>query len=115
MARRTYNTRKEFYTSKVWEDTTLYIWKKQSCICAMCHRPVYVSGLTPYLPKKKRLVGAVHHIEELTDFNFKDDSIALNEDNLIGLCQDCHASKHSSSSIRNDVMFDEYGNLIKRK
>ena len=115
MARASYSSRKEFYLSKVWQDTTLYIWKKQHCLCGVCHKPVYVDGLSSYIPKEKRLVGAVHHIKELNDYNFRDDSIALAEENLIGLCQDCHADKHASPTTRSDVMFDEYGNLIKKK
>ena len=39
--------------------------------------------------------------------------ITLNEDNLEGLCIDCHNTEHFKvDSLRNDVMFDEDGNLI---
>lgn len=108
-------TRQEFYQTKAWKQIRKNIWLKQSCLCNRCHRPVYVNGISEYIPKDKRLKGIVHHKEYLTDINFNDDSIALNEDNLEGLCIDCHNKEHFNTGVtRNDVMFDEEGNLILR-
>ena len=104
--------RKDFYNSKLWRNQARYIWIKQNCLCARCHRPVYVDGISAYLPKEKRLIGVVHHKKHLNEYNYQDDSIALDENNLEGLCQDCHAKEHSSKVIRDDLRFDEFGNVI---
>lgn len=91
------------------------VWLKQYCLCARCGRAVYVDGLTPYVPEEKRLIGIVHHKEYLTEENVMDDNIALNEDNLEGLCIDCHNREHKSSDvIRKDLYFDEKGNVVKK-
>lgn len=106
-------TREEFYQTKLWKNIRKTIWLKQSCLCARCNRAVYVSGISTYIPKEKRLKGIVHHIQYLTDENFNDINIALNEDNLEGICIDCHNREHfNKGCTRNDVMFDEDGNLI---
>ncbi len=105
-------SRQDFYHSKEWRQTARYVWIKQYCLCARCHRPVYVDGISAYLPKEKRLVGVVHHIKHLNETNYNDENISLNEDNLEGLCQDCHALVHGSKVTRNDVKFDANGNLI---
>lgn len=108
-------TRKEFYQSKVWKQVRKNIWLKQSCLCAECHRPVYVDKISEWIPKEKRLKGIVHHKEYLNDININDESISLNEDNLEGLCIDCHNKEHFTTDVtKSDVMFDEEGNLVKR-
>lgn len=107
--------RKEFYQSKVWKQVRKNIWLKQSCLCARCHRPVYVNNISEWIPKEKRLKGIVHHKEYLNDININDESISLSEDNLEGLCIDCHNNEHFSTNVtKSDVMFDEEGNLVKR-
>lgn len=51
----------------------------------------------------------------LTDDNFADISISLNEELLEGLCIDCHNNEHFKSEVvRRDVAFDSEGNLISR-
>lgn len=108
-------TRKEFYQTKIWKQVRKNIWLKQSCLCARCHRAVYINGISSYIPKDKRLKGIVHHKKYLTDINLLDDSISINEDNLEGLCIDCHNKEHFSTTVtRSDVMFDTEGNLIKK-
>lgn len=108
-------TRQEFYQTKTWKKVRKAIWLKQSCLCNRCHKPVYVNGISKWIPKEKRLKGIVHHKEYLTDINYTDDSIALNEDNLEGICIDCHNKEHFSAGVtRDDVMFDEEGNIVLR-
>lgn len=108
-------TREEFYQTKVWKLVRKNIWLKQSCLCNRCHRPVYVNGISEWIPKEKRLKGIVHHKEYLTDINFNDDSISLNEDNLEGVCIDCHNKEHHSTLVtRNDLVFDSEGNIVPR-
>lgn len=108
-----YGKRKEFYNSKLWKTIRKNVWIKQNLLCAECHNPVYVDGLSDYLPKEKRRTGIVHHKIFLDDFNINDENITINEDNLVGVCKDCHEkAHHANMSCRDDVMFDEEGNLV---
>ena len=110
-----YGARRKFYNSKVWQDVRKNVWLKQNLLCNRCHKPVYVDGISDYIPKEKRVIGIVHHIEYLNDYNVYDTNITINTDNLEGLCKECHEKEHDRpQSIRNDYMFDENGNLIKR-
>lgn len=109
-----YGIRKDFYQSKVWKQVRKNVWLKQSCLCAICSKPVYVDGISEYIPKEYRLTGIVHHIEELNNSNVYDDSITLSEDNLIGVCINCHNKEHHTTNVtRKGFVFDEDGNLIK--
>ena len=56
----------------------------------------------------------VHHKEALTPANISNPYIALNHSNLEYLCLTCHNTTHGSGelTIRDDVMFDDDGNLI---
>lgn len=85
-------------------------------MCARCGQAVFVLGLSKWIPKERRVKGIVHHKIYLTDDNYLDYSISLNENLLEGLCIDCHNKEHfkSNSSVRDDLMFDEYGNLVKK-
>lgn len=106
-------SRKDLYKSKIWKDVKRLIWIKQACLCNRCHRPVYVDGLSQWIPKEKRLKGIVHHKIYLNDTNYQDDDIALNEDNLEGICIDCHNKEHfGTGAIREGLWFDDYGNLV---
>ena len=108
------STRTAFYKSKAWNQVKNTIWLKQNLLCANCNRPVYVDGLSNWIPKENRIKGIVHHKIHLDDDNVYDDTIALDEDNLVGLCIDCHNSIHNPiTSVRDGYEFDEYGNLIK--
>ena len=42
-----------------------------------------------------------------------DDNITLNEENLEGICKECHEKEHHQDiSVRKGYEFDELGNLI---
>ena len=56
-----YGIRKDFYQSKAWKQVRKNVWIKQNLLCSICNRPVYVDGLSEYLPKEKRRPGIVHH------------------------------------------------------
>ena len=111
-----YGVRKDFYHSKAWKTSRKSIWLKQNCLCGICHKPVYVDGISEWIPKEQRRTGIVHHIEELTNSNIYNDNITLGEDNLIGVCKWCHEHEchNKNTAIRKDYMFDDYGNLIKK-
>ena len=108
-----YGVRKDFYQSKAWKDVRKTIWLKQNLLCNRCHKPVYVDGISEWIPKEYRRTGIVHHKEYLTDTNISDDNITLNEENLEGICKECHEKEHHQDiSVRKGYEFDELGNLI---
>lgn len=51
----------------------------------------------------------VHHIIELTPENINSPSIALNPDNLVSLCRECHRARHTGRVSRYEV--DELGRV----
>lgn len=116
-----YGKRKDFYLSPLWKRVRRSVWLKQYCLCYLCNKPVYVYGISdPNTPKEKRVRGIIHHKEHLTEANLMDDSIAIDEANLVGLCFNCHTEAHiedlkrgSRTAIRQGFTFDEDGNLIK--
>jgi len=110
-----YGVRKDFYNSKAWKQVRKSIWLKQNLLCNRCHKPVYVDGISEYIPKEYRRTGIVHHKIYLDNNNVYDDSIALDENNLEGICKDCHEKEHHQDiANRIDYEFDELGNLVKK-
>lgn len=107
-----YGLRQDFYHSKAWQDVRKTIWLKQNLLCNRCNRPVYVDGISDYIPKEKRLVGIVHHKTYLDNSNVYDKDITLNPNNLEGLCIDCHNKEHTRGAVRKGYRFDDNGNLI---
>lgn len=112
-----YGVRKDFYNSKAWKTVRKNVWLKQNLLCARCYKPVYVDGISEWIPKDQRRTGIVHHIEYLNDTNIEDDNITLNEDNLVGVCKYCHEHVCHNTDIakRTGYDFDENGNLIYRE
>lgn len=109
-----YRIRNTFYDSKAWRTIRKEVWREQHLLCNRCHRPVYVDGLSEYIPPEKRLKGVVHHIEYLDINNINDPEKALGRDNLEGLCIDCHNKEHFKPTVlRDGYMFDDEGNLIR--
>lgn len=102
----------DVYKSKAWKRVRLSVCLRQGCLCARCSRPVYVDGISQWIPKEKRLKGIVHHKEYLTNDNYTDDSVAYNDENLELLCIDCHNREHNLKALRKDVTFDENGDLV---
>ena len=95
---------KQFYNSKEWQACReAYIASKQG----LCERCLAEGRISPG--------EIVHHKIYLTPKNISDPDITLNFDNLELLCQDCHNKEHSKQLPTNDeLMFDEYGNIVKR-
>lgn len=107
-----YGARKKFYNSKAWKDVRKTIWLKQNLLCNRCHKPVYIDGLSDYIPKENRRTGIVHHKIYLNDTNIYDDNITLDENNLEGICKECHELEHHQDvSIRKNYIFDAEGNI----
>ena len=86
-----------FYSSKTWTDCRLAFLKSKFFICQRCGGAATIA----------------HHKTYLTPANINNPDITLNWENLEALCQDCHNKEHiSKGATREDVMFDENGDLI---
>lgn len=96
---------KRFYNSKAWLDCRAsYI----SSVDRLCERCLLNGRYTPgYI---------VHHVIYLTPDNINDPKITLNHELLEYLCIECHNREHFAEDYvtRDDVMFDDEGNLIER-
>lgn len=88
-----------FYNSIAWIKCRLAFLTSKFFICERCSGAATIA----------------HHKEYLTPENINDPSVTLNWDNLESLCQDCHNREHMSkySPLRDDVMFDARGDLVK--
>ncbi|HFK2719163.1 TPA: HNH endonuclease [Escherichia coli] len=89
---------KKFYKSKAWTDCRNAYFTSQHGLCERCNGPGKI----------------VHHTIYLNPNNIDDPNISLNHELLELLCQDCHNKEHHGSTevLREDVMFDEEGNLV---
>lgn len=87
-----------FYNSTAWERCRTAYAASVFGICERCGQP----GVE------------VHHKTYLTPTNIDDPEIALSWSNLELLCADCHSKEHNKihEATRDDVMFDERGNLV---
>ena len=108
------STRTAFYKSKAWNQVKNTIWLKQNLLCANCNRPVYVDGLSNWIPKENRIKGIVHHKIHITPENVNDPNITLNFDNLKYVCRKCHAEEHGARSGLRYVVNDA-GRVICRE
>lgn len=100
---------KSFYASAKWKLMRNYILIRDKYKCQLC-------GDTGHLE--------VHHKIHLTPENIYDADIALNENNLITLCRDCHfkiheqdkvagnAKKNAKAECESGFYFDENGFLV---
>lgn len=64
----------------------------------------------------------VHHIKHLEPWNIYDMNVALNPDNLVSLCRDCHFEEHRGEhclgrqkEAEYQYEFDENGMLVQKK
>lgn len=90
---------RQFYNSKAWRDCRKQVLRRDLYSCAYCYARAE----------------EVHHIIELTPDNINEISIALNPDNLISLCHDCHAkiTKGFTGDIQEGYVFDDEGNVVR--
>ena len=90
---------KAFYKSKAWLKCREGFIQSKFGLCEKCKRPGHI----------------VHHKIKLTTDNIDDPEITLSWDNLEYLCLECHNTEHGNATpIRDELMFDDYGDLIKR-
>lgn len=96
---------KAFYRSKAWLQCRAGYINSVNGMCERCLKR------GKYKPGK-----ILHHINYITKSNINDPYITLNWSNLEFVCQDCHNLEHHANeyAVREDVMFDDEGNLIQR-
>ncbi len=94
----------KFYNSKEWKKCREAYKQSVNGLCERC------------LANGKYVAGEeVHHKIYLTPENINNPDITLNWDRLELLCATCHSKEHMSKYdvVRDDVMFDENGDLIR--
>lgn len=91
---------KRFYSSKLWLDCRAMVLRRDLFTCAYCYSRA----------------SEVHHIKELTPENINNINIALNPDNLVSLCHDCHdkMTKGFTGDTRDGFVFSDDGQVIQR-
>lgn len=99
---------RSFYRSKQWDAVRRYCLMRDNYLCRECGRPAE----------------EVHHIVHLSPTTIWDKSIALNPDNCVSLCKECHFNEHREDQIagrKNNfveknilpkIVFDESGSPI---
>lgn len=92
---------KRFYKSKAWQRTRTAAWSRDRGLCQDCLKRGII-----------RPAHEVHHVEEITPENIDDARVTLNLDNLISLCKDCHAERHSKRQTRYRILTD--GSVVTR-
>ena len=91
-------TIKEFYWSPAWKQCRETYKKSVGGLCEECWKQGKAVPATE-----------VHHIKHLTPQNVKDPSIALNYDNLLALCEQCHDKMHKKDKR---YTIDNYGRVL---
>lgn len=86
-----------FYSSIEWQTVREMAIRRDFYLCQDCLKK---NLITP--------AEEVHHIIKLTPDNINDPEIALNLDNLVSLCKDCHAARHSQPKR---YKVDEFGRV----
>ena len=87
-----------FYKSKTWQRCRNAYAKSKGGLCEAClKRGMFTPGVI------------VHHKIHLTPDNINNPDIALNADNLMLLCRDCHALIHKPQKR---FKIDEMGRVI---
>ena len=92
---------RQFYSSKTWQDCRNNYGAMRGWLCEDCLK----RGI--YKPGKE-----VHHIEELTPMNIHRPEIALNFDNLVLLCKECHKARHNDKTKGRRYTIGENGEVI---
>lgn len=89
------------YHTVAWRRLRRYYYTRVHGICERCGKPGDI----------------VHHKIPIDESNVNDPSITLSVSNLELLCHSCHNREHKLSvdSVREDVVFDESGNLIQKE
>lgn len=91
---------KHFYNSKEWKHKRIDILQRDLYECQDCRerlRTAAAAGQRLYGDETKiRRAAEVHHIKELRE----NPELALEDDNLISLCTQCHNLRHGRNPKR---------------
>lgn len=89
---------KSFYNSSQWKVARGIALRRDYFTCQLCDSRAE----------------EVHHVIELTPENIHDINIALNPDNLMSLCHDCHTKRTAGDigDITEGYCFDENGMVV---
>lgn len=90
------------YNSERWEKTRLQVIERDRDVCYFCKRIIL----------RKR---TIHHLIELSEENYKDESIAFNLDNLVECHKSCHDIYHDRFGKKSIVNIDLDIDYSKRK
>ena len=82
-----------FYTTKAWRKCREAVLKEHGGLCQLC----LAKGLIEPAVH-------VHHKVHLTADNINDPRITLDADNLMALCEECHAEQHRTKRWRCDAL-----------
>lgn len=86
--------KKKFYNSKEWKAKRISVLNRDKHECQDCivrlHKAVQQNTFLSAEERKIRQASEVHHIKELADRP----DLALDDDNLISLCTQCHNIRH---------------------
>lgn len=99
----------DFYHSKDWERLRRALMLQRVdaqgfIICAHCGRPI----LKPY-----DCIG--HHLQELTETNYRDPNISLNPDNIALVHHRCHNDIHDKSGYKAKKVYIVWGSPLSGK
>lgn len=87
---------KRFYRSDRWNIVRAIKIAAACGLCEKCSKPG----------------NEVHHKIHLTPQNINNPNIAINQDNLILLCNECHNKEHHRFGKFTEYLFDNEGNLV---
>ena len=89
---------KQFYNSSEWKTIRNFVLQRDFYMCTICGAPH---------------AKTVHHIKELTPLNIGDPAIAMNPNNLITVCMQCHDEIHGRNKRQEArYTFDEQENVL---
>lgn len=91
----------QFYKTKAWQDCRDAYMRSVGGLCERC----LAKGLI--VPAE-----IVHHKKHLNEKNINDPSVALNFDNLIAVCRQCHGDEHRKIVKRYQIAED--GSIISK-
>lgn len=92
----------EFYKSAAWKTCRDIVMRRDAYLCRDC----LAAGR--YTPAEE-----VHHIEPLCPDNIHRPEVALNLDNLISLCRECHKARHMGRPVKRYTV-DNLGRVVLR-
>ena len=82
-----------FYTTRAWRKCRETFLQDRGGLCEVCLSKGLIEPATE-----------VHHKQHITPDNVDDPRITLSHDNLMALCENCHAEQHRTKRWRCDAL-----------